>query len=458
MTHKRIGLISTMSPDRTWAQEVLDRVAATHGVVKAALEEMGFEVLDEGPLHRTYGEMQAAGRSLACRGANALVLYVGTWTYSNCAAAAALEARVPVVIWPDAAPGTCGLVGGTVARGALAEVGARAHLVYGLFDDPATRERVARLLRASCAAMGLRGLTLGVAGGRTLGMITATCDPTEVRVRFGVEVDWFEQTEVVERARRMDGAAAAACVDWLGRTFGERVASDEVLAMQAKLYLALEELCDERGYDFVAVRCLPELPGIYTTFCLAHALMGDAADHRGAKERFVFACEADINAALTMQLMLLLTGGPVLFADLTEFDFEDDLLVTCNCGSQPTDFAASKADVRWEREGVHEFQWAYGGACPQHVARAGRCTLARLSREQGRYEMLIAPAEAVEVPRERLRRTVWERPHAFFRLLCDRDAFFGAVRSNHIHMAYSDWREELVEACEILGVKPVVVA
>lgn len=115
------------------------------------------------------------------------------------------------------------------------------------------------------------------------------------------------------------------------------------------------------------------------------------------------------------------------------------------------------SEVRWEREGVHEFQWRFGGTCPQHVARPGRATLARLSRSLGEYEMLIAPCEVVEMPRDKLRETIWERPHAFLRPLCPRDEFLNAVRSNHIHLVYGEWEAELQEACAILKVKPVVV-
>jgi len=455
--HRTIGLISTMSPDQTWAPEVLDRVAATHAVVKGTLESLGFEVLDEGPLHRSFSEMAEAGKRLGCRGIKALVVYVGTWTYANAAAAAALEAKVPVVIWADATPGTCGLVGGTIARGAMAELGLHAHLVCGLFDDAPTQHRVRSLLAAACAATGLRGQVLGLGGGRSMGMLTAVCDPNAVRRQFGVEIDQFEQMEVIARAEQLPDERAAPFLNWMRETFGEIVAAEDVLVRQIKLYLALEALCAERGYDCVAVKCLPELPGIHTTFCLAHALMGDAADARGPKGRFIFACEADLNAALTMQILKLLQDGPVLFTDLTEFDLESGLLTTCNCGSQPTDFARDKREVRWEREGVHEFEWRYGGTCPQHVARAGRATLARLSRDRGRYEMLIAPAEAVEMPREKLRETVWERPHAYLRLLCDRDEFLEAVRANHIHLVYGDYAAELAEVCAILGVRPVLV-
>jgi L-fucose isomerase len=457
MNHKKVGLISTMSPDETWAEEVVQRVASTHGVVRKAIEELGFEVLDEGPLHRRYKDMAAAGKRLRCRGINALVIFVGTWTYANCAAAAAGEAGVPVVIWADARPGTVGLVGGAIARGAMAELGIHAHFVYGLFDDEKTRARVKLLLEASCAAMGLRGQVLGVGGGRSMGMLTAVTDPNEVLMKFGVDIDCFEQMEIIERAEAISDERPIRFLEWMKETFGKIIATEEVVLKQIKLYLALKDFCAEKQYDFVAVKCLPELPGIYTTFCLAHSVMGDAEDADGQKERFIFSCEADINAALTMQILKLLVGGPVLFTDLTEFDLETGILTTCNCGSQPTDFATSKKDVFWEREGVPEFTWKFGGACPQHVARPGRATLARLSRESGKYRMLIAPCKVVDMPRTKLKDTVWERPHAFLELLCDRDAFLEQVRSNHIHLVYGEWRQHLEEVCSILKIEAVAI-
>lgn len=455
--HKVVGLISTMSPDKTWAREVLERVSSTHGVVKRTLEGMGYEVLDEGNLHRSYQEMSETARSLRFKGVNAIVLYVGTWTYSNCAAAAALEAGVPVVVWADAIPGTCGLVGGAIARGAMAEVGAYANLVVGLFDDSKTQSQVRVYLDGACAAQGLKGQIMGIGGGRSMGMMTAVCDPNEVRTKFGIEMDSFEQLEVIGRAEAIPDKEAQPFLDWMKQTYGEFVAKDDVLLKQIKLYFALNELVEEKGYDFVAVRCLPELPALYTTFCLSHAIMGDAQDANGAKDRFVFSCEGDLNAAITMQMMKMLQDGPVLFTDLTQFDIETGVLTTCNCGSQPTDFACCKKDVRWEIEGVHEFDWKYGGCCPQHVAKPGRATLARLYRENGEYGMMIAPCEIIEMPREKLHETIWERPHTFVRLLCDREEFISAVRSNHIHLAYGDHTPALEEACKVLGVKSVIL-
>lgn len=241
---------------------------------------------------------------------------------------------------------------------------------------PTTRppgERAQTLLDAACAAMSLRGNVLGVAGGRCMGMLTAVCDPNEVRVKFGVEIDSFEQMAVVGQAEAIAGPRVEHFFTWMQETFGKMIASRDVIEKQIRLYLAMKDLIAKNGYDFVAAKCMPEMLNCYTSFCLAHAILGDAQDDMGPKERTVFACEGDINGALTMQLLKnLAPESPVLFSDISEYDFRNDLVLTCNCGSQPTDFADDKKEVFWEKEGVHEHAWKYGGTCPQYVSRSGR--------------------------------------------------------------------------------------
>ena len=456
--NRKIGLISTMAPGDTWDKAIIERVARRHGELKKLLTDMGYETADDGPLHRTYGQMKAAGKNLRAQDIKALVIFVGTWTHSNAAAEAAAEAGVPVVVWGDAAPGSCGLVGSTITMGAMDEMGIYANLVYGPFDDEATLSRARLLLDAACAATSLRGTTLGVGGGRCMGMLTAVCDPNDIKKKFGVEIDSFEQMALIDLAETIEQGRVEHFLGWMKNTFGKITAKPEAVEKQIRLYIAVKDFCDKMGYDFVALKCLPEMAAKYTSYCLAHAILGDGCDDLGEKPRFVMSCEADIPAALTMQILKnLVPESPVLFTDLTEYDFTLDLLTTCNCGSQPTDFAADKKEVYWEKEGVHEHYWKYGGACPQHVAKSGRATVARLGRKNGRYELMIAPVEIVEMPREKLKETVWERPHAYLKLLCDRTEFFSNARANHVHMVYGDHIAGLTEVCNVLGIKPVIV-
>lgn len=457
MAH-RLGLVTTMSPDSTWPDAVVAKVNQDHRQAEAALKDLGFQVITASDsVSRTKEEMQRHGKILRSAGVQVVVLYVGTWTYSNLAVDLATAVDVPVAVWTNSGPGNVGIVGGAVARGALDEVGITTTLVHGDFDDERTLEKLRTWCVGCAAATGLRGTTLGVGGSRCMGMYTAHVDPSEIRRKFGVDIDGWEQVEVIDRAGQIPDEDAYAFLEWMRTEFGAIQAREDAMIAQIKLYLALRDYIKEKGYDFVAVKCLPELPSCHTTFCVAHALLNDASDAFGAKEAIVCACEADINGALTMQILKNVSGRTALFADFLAYDEEDNLVTLCNCGSQPTDFAPSRKDVIWVSEGLQEFTWKIGGACPQYVAKPGKMTMARLGRINGEYIMLVMSGEAIAFPRAKLAEVNAQQPQAFVRLSCSPDDFTGNLRCNHIHAVYGDYIAELEVLCSVLGIRPIVL-
>ena len=453
----KIGLITTMSPDSTWPDSVVSKVQEDHEKARAALEKLGFDVvIANTDISRTKEEMLEHGRTLRSASVEVLVLYVGTWTYSNMAVHLAEYVDVPVLVWTDSGAGNLGIVGGAIARGALDEVGHTVVLVHGGFDDASTLKKIRIWCTGAAGAMRLRGTTLGVGGSRCMGMYTAHADPSFVRKTFGIDIDGWDEIAVIEASKHIEEKKVDEFFTWMEDTFGEREAKEEAVRAQIRMYFALQDLIKEKGYDFIAVKCLPHLPSVYTTFCLAHALLNDASDAYGEKESYVCACEADINGALTMQMMKNVSGKTTMFADFLRFEEEERLVTLCNCGSQPTDMAPAKKDVRWVREGLIEFEWAIGGCCPQYVAKPGAVTMARLGRIDGEYIMLIMTGEAVSFPREKLKEINPQQPQAFVKLDCEPDAFIQELRSNHIHVVYGNYVEELKVLCSVLGVRAIL--
>jgi len=453
----KVGLITTMSLDTTWPEEWVVAVGEMHKQAKACLAGIGMEVLECGGIARTNQEMTSQGNQIRQMGAEVLVIYTGTWTYSSTTVSAALAAGVPTIVWADATVGRFGIVGGSIARGALDEMGIKTTLVYGTgLDDQRLLAELKMRLTGIAAATRLRGLTYGVGGSRCMGMYTAVIDGNEWRKKFGIEVDGFEQVDILRRAQEMPDKEALPVLAWMKKEFGMIVPTDEVMIAQIKMYLVLKQIIKEKGYDFIAVKCLPELPSCYTTFCVAHALLNDRSDADGKKASFVCACEADSNGALTMQILKHLSGGPALFADVLQFDMKTGLAYLCNCGSQPTDFAVSKNEVHWQTEGLREFIWKIGGACPQYVAKPGKMTLARIGRINGKYVMMITTGTAQEFPREKLKEINWQHPQAFVQLDCEPDRFIKMLRSNHIHAIYGDYKEHLLQVCDVLEIEPMV--
>ncbi len=452
----RVGLITTMSQDTTWPQAIVDHACAIHAKAINMLKDMGCEVVTKQGISRTNDEMKCQGEELRAQHAEVLILQVATWTYANTSITASLSADLPVIVWSDASPGSYGIVGASIVRGSLDVMGIPNTLVHGVADDKIFVENLEVLIRGYSAAMRLRGQTFGNGGFRSMGMYTALIDPVEWRNKFGIDVDNWEQVQVVERAQAIENDEPNRFLDWVKKEFGRVVPTDKVMLSQIRLYIALLELIREKGYDFIAVKCLPELPEIYTTFCLAIALLNDRNDFYGPKESLVCGCESDANGALTMQIMRLISGGPSLFADVLKFCCNNASMTLCNCGSQPTEFAKNRKEVYWETEGLREFRWKIGGACPQYVAKPGKVTLARLSRIRDRHSMLITTGTAEERDREALREVNYQQPQAFIKLDCSAEGFLKELRSNHIHMIYGDYTEHMKIACKTLDIDVII--
>jgi L-fucose isomerase len=452
----KVGLITTLAPGESWPKTIVELAASDLVKAREALQRLEMDVFDVGKIARTNEEMKKQAEVLRTNGVEVLVIFVSNWAYSNAAVSAALTCGVPVIVWANARLGSAGITGGSIIKGAFDEIGIPSTLIYGDFTDKKTLDELKICCTAAAAVTRLRGQTCGLAGGRSMGMYTAVVDPIQWRSVFGVDIDSFEQFEILERAKKVSDNDAIKFLEWMKKEFGRIEQRDEIMLMQIKLYLALKEIVKEKGYDFIAVKCLPEMPSHYTTFCLAHAIFNDRSDAYGEKESFVFACEADLNGALTMEIMKEITGGPVLFADVSHIDIDENIVRLSNCGSHPTDLAESKKDVYWVKDGLREFTWKYGGTCPQFVAKAGKVTLARLSRVQGEYIMLITTGAALKFPREKLSEINPNHPQVFVKLDCNVNNFIKCLRANHIHLVYGDYSAHLREVCRILNIKSVI--
>ncbi|OGR24243.1 MAG: hypothetical protein A2139_11225 [Desulfobacca sp. RBG_16_60_12] len=330
--------------------------------------------------------------------------------------------------------------------------------MHGNFEDPATGLELLELCRVRSAATRIRHLTYGVCGARSLGMYTGVIDGNAWRTQFGIEVDGFDQAGLVTEAMRIPGSRVEPHLAWVKSTFGKINVSDEVLGAQLRLYLAVKDIIAFRGYDFVSLRCLPEMPTAYTTFCLAHALLNDASDAEGPKPRVVCACEADSNGALTMMMLSLLSDAPVMMGDVWHVDKQSDVLRLSNCGSQPTDMAKSRKDVNLVPHQFTEFEWRIGACCPQAIAKPGKVTLARLGRVAGKYTCLITTGDALDIPLEEVAGTFWGfSPHIFIHLDSGYAAFMQELRCNHMHVTYGDYKKQMAELCRMFDVRPILI-
>lgn len=455
---KRIAILSLISADCDTVPAMNAKARQFHNMGAHVLEELGFRTIRPNGPTRTSVEAVRHFRLMEDAGAEAVVLYIADWSYSTTAAIGALRSnRLPLILWTNAQPDCAGLIGAAITKGGLNEVGLDAPLVYGNFDDEGTHRDLKTYCNGAAAAARLRGMRYGLGGTRSLEMLTSVVDPNVWLTKFGIDVDGFDELDVAERAKSVPNRDILRHKKWLKQTFGRVEVADIIVEMNIRLYLALKEVIAEKKFDFISVKCLPVMPSIMTSFCLAHALLGDAVDADGPKERMICGCESDSNGALTMQMMKNVDDQAIGFADVRHLDPDGNILRISNCGAQATELARCPKDIHWVRHGLQELPWKHGGMCPQCVSKPGVVTLARLARIQGRYIMMISGGEALDRPRAALKETYWGfSPHTFIRLNAPTNVFVNQLRSNHIHLMYGDWLRDLVHLCRVLEIEPVI--
>jgi L-fucose isomerase len=446
-----------------------------HAQAMDFLRSLPIELHADPQVARQKEEIDLQAEALRQAGVEVLVAHTPCWTSPNLVVRGVQRLGLPTILLSNKSPATHGLVGFLGAAGALDQIGMRFWRVREDFETDgrlshALAQRLLAIFRAASTVQRLRGRVFGLFGGRSLGIDTGTFDPMQWRGKFGVDVEQIDQLEIVRQAERIPAEQAEKMNAWLGRSVGRLDLNQggltaEKLAFQARCYLATRQIIQERGLDFVAVQCMPELANHYAPQCLSAALLPGPYDVDGAKEPIAMACEADGDGALTMEMLKLVSGGkPVLFGDLSYIDEPNRILYLPNCGAMCSWFAARSDDPAENLRRV-ELRPAIrpgGGAITYFTAAPGALTLARLFRKSGRYQMAIIPGKAVELPAEALQdfiraRGAHQLPSAFVQIDADPEKVVQTFGSNHISGVAGSYREELLRLCEILDIEALLL-
>ena len=320
--------------------------------------------------------------------------------------------------------------------------------------------------RGAAVKSRLMGKVFGLFGGRSLGIDTGTFDPMQWKKLFGVDTEHIDQLEIIRRADLVPEADTEKMMNWLTRTAGKLAYNDdkftpEKLAFQVRCYLATMEIIGEMGLDFVAIKCMPDLTTHFVPQCISATLLPSPYDANGNRDPIMMACEADGDAALTMEILKEISGGlPVLFMDVSYIDDELGTFYFPNCGAFCSWYAARSDDPQENMKHI-ELRPANrpgGGAITYFTTAPGPMTLARLYREDGRYKMGIISGETINISAEEYDSFVQARgshqlPTAFLKLDVDIDRLISGFGSNHVMGVAGDWVDEMVHFCNLMDIE-----
>ena len=475
----KVGIL-TFGDGRDFLKEPLTPVNEKFlNQLKDRLEKDGFEVVTGDEVIWTNEIAARNGKKMTAEDVDCVIFNFSVWAWPQYSRVAAQFCPRPILLFANFNPEYPGLVGMLANAGSLDQVGVKFYKTFGDIHDDQTFARVRERILAISALNRLKGQTFGLFGGRSLGIDTAVADPALWMKKFGIDVDHVDQFELVRRAEiemekktRIDAAMDflkkhVRKIHWTDPDAEMRL-TETLLKRQLGMYYAAKDLCEEFNYDFCGIKGQRELTEHFATADIPEAFLNDPYGPEGEPhDPIVCATEADMDAALTMQIFHLLSGIPSFFADIRHYHAELDAWDLCNSGEHATYFAAKSFDpkvnlpkVEFRPEG---FYFPAGGASVYHIAAPGEITLARLTRsgDTNKYRMVVMKGEFVSFGEEKDHKIAegvqdnW--PHAYARIECAPEDFIDNMNCNHIHGTYGDWVESLKTFCHAADIECVVL-
>jgi L-fucose isomerase len=461
----RVGIL-TMSDGRDFVHKDVEKFArGVEDKIVGAMKAAGHEVVRADEVVWTNRLAVREARRVADARPDLTIFNIPVWAFPHFSMLAAGETPGPLLLFSNVDPQYPGMVGMLAATGSLDQIGRTYGRAWGDVSDEKVFRRLEAHVRAAHAVSSLKGSTFGRIGGRPMGMYTAVSNSDQWMQKFGVDVEEIDQWELVRRSEGVDGGKVRRAREWLeehaaGVHYDGKQLTPELLERQVRSYYAMHELIEEWNLDFSGIKGQPELTTHFATMDVTEAFLNDPYDWEGPKETHVCATEADMDAALTMQILKRLSGTPTLFADVRHYHADRGIWDLCNSGQHATWFAARSDDPAENMRHVHlypeGFYFPAGGASVHHLAAPGDFTFARLTRKEGRYRMhvLRGAFEAYddETNEALMRQSDYNWPHAFARFDAPADEILSRYGSNHIHAVPGDHVEELRLVCDLLDV------
>lgn len=425
---------------------------------KAALAKAGVELVTHPVVIAGKAEARAALDGFRHRDdVDAVVLFSGTWVWAAHLAAALRDYAATgrrIILWTH--PGSQGWrpVGGLVMHGGLKEIGVPHTWVYDAADEGGAVDRIVAAIRASAMKNRLNHGTFGAFGGRGMGQTCGVADPAQWMRLFGVDIDSRDTTELLRTAEAVTGRELAEARKTIQPLFAEPIPSGKVADRSIRLYLALRKLVRKEQWMGYTIQSFPGLGDDYSATCFAQSLM--------LNDRIATSTLSDFNTLMTVKLLGDLGDEPVYYGDLQHIDKRSKEIKIIGDGACPPSLAGKRGPAGFAEHGIPT-EGEAGGLSVKLVCKPGRGVLARLGRDQGRFEMVVARCRIVEPSAKVIHRRQRECgipfwPHAFLAVDADMDALVQAWNNEYACLGYGEHLYgELLAFCEQTGIRAIAL-
>ena len=436
----------------------IERLNMKHDEAWGVLNGLNYDFVDGGLVidDPAYETADAAVAKLQGQDMSCLVVCLAGWIPTHAVIRVTDHFRhIPMLLW-----GLCGWkengriittaeqAGTTALRPAFEALGYTFKYVYNIIGKPYPIKKLNAYLAACCAKKNLRSARVGTMGYRDMLLYGTQYEGNSMRGQIGVEVEPFEMLEMVQNLQTLDAEAVADGVRFVKENWVfKKECDDSVIENGVKYALAISKKIKERGWEAIT---LIDVDGMKKLLGFPPAMVFMLLEHYCG---VLTVPENDVMGAVTQIIMKYLSGQIVPYLEYYEF-FEESMLIGV------PDFvpkAATAGDVT-----VLPAAFGLLNASLLNVSKVktGYVTCARLFYLNGKYKMHVYTGEAKDPPA--WNEYGWDDPAPQLPSLevfpdsCTVEEFAQKVSSQHVIVAYGDFKEELKDFCRMLDIELVM--
>ncbi len=434
----------------------VDELLIQDGIHK--LRQRGIDCLEYPLVVSTKQEAKEAFRAMAKDDSvQSLIIFPGTWNWVGHLTAAIRDFSFTgkgILLWVH--PGAQGwrTGSGLLIHGALKEIAVKHRLVYGSRNDEATLVDIHSFVLANQIRADLNLSTFCLLGGRGQAQSCGSVDPSQWMHQFGIDIDSISPLGLFSRLTTITDHELDEQFERISGLFGQALERTDDNTKAVKLYIALKDLVVANNYLGIGIQNYPGLADYYTIPSLAQSLL--------IEDRIGNSALGDMNVALSTYILMRASGDSVFFGDVQDIDVKTKVLKIVADGAAAPSLASKDYPLSFSDRGIgHEGDG--GGLTVSLVCREGTGVLAKLMRDSGQMQMVVARCEVFVPHQDILGDSLRECgmpfwPHAFTKVHGDLDRLIQVWGGEYICLAYGDFvYETLVAFCRAAGIECIEI-
>lgn len=422
---------------------------------KKLLTENGFALVTTGSVidDERGEEAERSIRDLKKDDFDFLVVCIAGWIPSHTVIRVISEFKEkPMVLWglagkTDRGSGrlatTAAQAGTTALRKPMEDMGYIFKYVYDFPDSASKINEIINFAKAATTVSYLKRSKVGMMGFRDMKLYGTMFDGISLKSKMGIEVEFFEMLEIVQRMENVVDAKVNETADKILKEWDfVKEPNMDSLKYGIKIYLALKEKIEEAGYDAIS---LIDVDGMKKLLNFPPSLIFMLIANEMKKYTIP---ENDTLGAVTQLITGKATGQ--ISAYMEFYEFMPDRLLVGVPDYVPGDVVDGKMKIH-----PTSFGKLSEGLLNVSKVKTGRVTLSRLGCCGNNYTMHIATGTAKE-PRS-WEEIGWEPPAPQLPSLevildTDVDGFAQKVMGQHYIVTYGDNTDVLRDICKLMKI------